>query len=72
MKNILTGFQILFSVFLIALILLQSRGSGLGSTWGGSSETFRSKRGVEKLLFTLTIVSAIIFCLTSYLNLLIQ
>ena len=38
---------VLVSVGLIAAILLQSRGSGLGATFGGESSVYRSRRGVE-------------------------
>lgn len=66
----MTILQIFFSLILIALILFQSRGTGLSSTWG-SSESFHSKRGLEKLLFFLTIVFAALFCLSSLLNLIV-
>lgn len=53
--------QIVFAVLLIAVILLQSKGAGLGQAWGGGGEFYRSKRGVEKILFRATIVLAVIF-----------
>ncbi len=71
MKTLLTVLQIFSSFGLVALILLQARGTGLAAAWGGTGESFRSKRGLEKLLFILTIVFAALFCLTSYLNLFI-
>ena len=46
-------------------ILLQAKGTGLGRAWGGGGEFYRSKRGVEKILFRLTIALAIIFFITS-------
>ena len=69
MKNILVFGQILISGLLIAAIVVQARGTGLGSAWGGTGESYRSKRGVEKILFGATIVLAIIFFLTSIANL---
>jgi preprotein translocase subunit SecG len=55
---------------LIAAILLQSRGAGLGATFGGESSVYRSRRGVEKTLFQFTIVLAALFvvvCMVAFL-----
>ena len=57
--------QIIISVALIAAILLQSKGTGLGSVFGGDSSVFRTRRGAEKGLFQLTIVLAVAFGLLS-------
>ncbi|OGL73398.1 preprotein translocase subunit SecG [Candidatus Uhrbacteria bacterium RIFCSPHIGHO2_12_FULL_60_25] len=53
--------QIFLSVLLVAAILLQQRGSGLGSAFGGEGNVFRTKRGVEKILFYATIGVAVLF-----------
>lgn len=53
--------QIVIAILLILSILLQARGTGLGSTFGGEGNIFRTKRGVEKILFYGTIVLGIIF-----------
>lgn len=42
-------------------VLLQARGSGVGDAFGGSSAVYRTRRGVEKILFRGTIVLAILF-----------
>ena len=42
-------------------ILLQARGTGLGVTFGGGGNVYRTKRGVEKKLFQLTILLSILF-----------
>jgi preprotein translocase subunit SecG len=55
--------QILVSAALVAAILLQNRGSGLSSTFGGDSAVYRSRRGIERRLFQFTILLAILFCL---------
>jgi preprotein translocase subunit SecG len=62
--------QIILSVALIAAIVLQSKGAGLGGLSGGSEGggVFRARRGVEKLLFNITIVLAIAFFLTAVIN----
>ncbi len=61
MKNILTIVQVAVSVLLIAAILLQQQGVGLGATFGGGGESFRTKRGLEKGLFYATIVLTVLF-----------
>jgi preprotein translocase subunit SecG len=61
MSNILTIVQIVISVLLIAAILLQQQGVGLSSSFGGDGNVFRTKRGVEKTLFYVTIVLAVAF-----------
>ena len=52
----------------MASILLQSRGAGLGATFGGDSSVYRSRRGIEKRLFQFTIVLAVAFCMTCFLS----
>jgi len=61
MTNILNYAQIGVSIFLIILILLQQRGSGLGSAFGGSGDIYSTKRGAEKTIFILTIILAVLF-----------
>lgn len=54
--------QIVISVALVATILLQQRGSGLGSAFGGGGGGgYYKKRGAEKMLFYATIVLAFLF-----------
>lgn len=60
--------QITLSVLLIGAILLQQRGSGLGAAFGGEGNVFRTKRGVEKGLFYLTIVLSVLFFVTAIVN----
>ncbi|OGG20084.1 preprotein translocase subunit SecG [Candidatus Gottesmanbacteria bacterium RIFCSPHIGHO2_02_FULL_40_13] len=71
MKNIINIFQLLISIFLIVLILMQAKGVGLGRAWGGGSEFYKSRRGVEKIIFRLTIVIAALFLISSVFNVLI-
>ncbi len=61
MQNILTYVQVGSAVLLVISILLQQRGSGLGSGIGGSGMEYSTKRGVEKGVFYVTIVMAILF-----------
>jgi len=60
-KQFLPIAQIIISVLLIVVILLQSRGTGLSGVFGGSGNVYKTKRGIEKTLFTLTIILSIIF-----------
>jgi preprotein translocase subunit SecG len=53
--------QILVSVVLIVVVLLQAKGSGFGAGLGGTTSTFRTRRGLEKTLFQATIVLTVIF-----------
>jgi preprotein translocase subunit SecG len=55
---------------LIASILLQQRGTGLGGAFGGEVTAYRSRRGIERTLFRLTIVLAVLFVVFSLLSLL--
>jgi preprotein translocase subunit SecG len=57
--------EIVVSLALILVILLQARGSGFGGALGGSSSFFRTRRGAEKTLFQLTIVLVVVFILIS-------
>ena len=63
--NYLNVVQIIVSLTLILVILLQARGTGFGGALGGSSSFFRTRRGAEKTLFQLTIVLVVIFILMS-------
>lgn len=71
MKNIIVIFQIILGLLLSGAILIQARGTGLGSAWGGGGESYRSKRGVERLLFLGSIVLAFLFLIISIINVLI-
>jgi len=57
--------QIIISVLLMAAILLQNRGVGLSTIFGGSGNIYRTKRGLEKKLFILTIILAVLFFMIS-------
>jgi len=63
--------QIIVSVALIAVILLQGKQGSLGGLLGGDSGVFRTRRGIEKTLHNFTIVLAVTFFVTSLVNVLI-
>jgi preprotein translocase subunit SecG len=70
MSWILALGQVAVSVALMASILLQTRGAGLGAAFGGDSSVYRSRRGIEKRLFQFTVALAVlfvVFCLASFI-----
>ncbi len=71
MTTILNYLQLIVSVLLIILILLQQRGSGLGAAFGGGGDVYLTKRGAEKTIFILTIILSVIFLALGVLRLLI-
>lgn len=66
--------QIILAVAVVIFILLQARGAGLGSAFGGSSagSVFKTRRGVEHLVFNITIAFVILFALVSLLSTVIR
>jgi preprotein translocase subunit SecG len=67
---VLTAFriiQVILAIFLSILILLQSRGAGMGSVFGGDGNVFQTRRGIELTLFKFTIGIAAAFLLISLL-----
>ena len=60
--------QAILAVALMAAILLQQRGTGLGGAFGGEVTAYRSRRGIERTLFRLTILLAVLFVIFSLLN----
>ncbi len=61
--------QIVLAVALVLAILFQVRGGGLGGIFGQQDTVFRTRRGIERTLFQLTIVLVIIFVVISILTL---
>lgn len=63
--NYITIFSV---VLLIILILMQSRGASLGAGFGGTSEIHTTRRGVDKTLHQITIITAVVFVLSIILG----
>lgn len=59
--NIFGIITIIAGVLMTLAILLQSRGASLGAGFGSSGELFTTRRGVDKNLFEVTIVLAVVF-----------
>ena len=70
MKTILPFFQIIVAILLIVFILLQQRGTALGSAFGGEGGGFyATRRGIQKKIFWATIVCGVLFIGLALLNL---
>ena len=65
MQTYLEIAQMVLAVVLVVVLLLQVRGQGLGGIFGQQTGMYRTKRGIEKTMFQLTIVLMIIFVLIS-------
>lgn len=71
MFSALSIIEIILGVLLTILILLQSKGTGIGSTFGGDMGFYATKRGAEKMMFIATIVIAAFFLIIPVLGLVI-
>lgn len=65
MASFLQVSQVIAGLILIASVLFQQIGTGLGGAFGGEGATYRSRRGVEKLLFRTTILFGAFFLVVS-------
>jgi preprotein translocase subunit SecG len=54
------------------LILIQTRGASLGAGLGGAGEINTTRRGTDKTIFQLTIVSALVFALSLILSVIVK
>lgn len=71
--RILPWMQIVLSIILVASIILQQTGAGVGGAMGGSDDSIHyTRRGLEKVLFYVTIIVAILFALSSVATLIIN
>ncbi len=61
MSTYLTIAQIIVAIALIATVLLQVRGGGLGGIFGQPDTVYRTRRGIERTLLRLTIILAVLF-----------
>jgi len=61
MEHIFQIITIVSMILMTILILLQTRGASLGAGFGGSGELFTARRGVDKTMYQVTIILAILF-----------
>lgn len=72
MPNILPIAQIIVAILLIVSIMLQQRGTALGSAFGGEGGAFyATRRGIQKKIFWLTIICGVLFIVSAVVNLII-
>jgi len=69
MQTYLNLANLVVSIALILTILLQVKGGGLGGIFGNPESVYRTKRGLEKTLFQLTIALTVLFIVISLLSL---
>lgn len=69
MKLVLQVILVSDAILMVTLILLQNRGVALSSTFGGGTSVNYQRRGGEKVLHYLTILTAIIFVAAAFLSL---
>ncbi len=60
--------QIIVSITLMVIILIQVKGEATGGVFGGDTGVARTRRGLERTLFNATIVLSAIFLLISFLS----
>jgi len=63
--------QILISIVLILVVLLQTKGSSFSGAFSTDASVFRTRRGIEKTLFQLSLGLAVVFVLVSILSVLV-
>ena len=67
MEKIFLISQLITSIFLIVIILIQVRGQSV-NIFGGGGDNFRTRRGFEKIIFQLTIIVSVIFVSLGLIN----
>ena len=72
METAFNVIQIIVSVALILVITLQVKGGGLGGIFGQADTVYRTKRGLERRLFQLTIVLVVLFIIISIVSILVS
>jgi len=71
-QTILSISLIIISILLVTSILLQQRSSGLGAAFGGEGNVFRTKRGLEKTLFYVSIALSCLFFGIAIMNIVLH
>jgi preprotein translocase subunit SecG len=71
-KTYLFIIQIILSIAVMALVLLQAKGSGLSGVFGGDGGVYKTRRGIERTLFNVTIGVSIAFFAVSVISVLVN
>ena len=64
--------QLVLAVALIVAVLVQSKGEELGGVFGGAQSVYQTRRGVDRLLFTITVFLAIAFFVLAVVNVIVS
>ncbi len=72
MKIALLALTTIVSILIVVFILIQGRGAGLGSAWGGGGEFFQTRRGIEKITLQVTVLLIVLFFIISAINLFLR
>ena len=72
LRSSLPYFEVGVAILFIITVLMQQKGTGLSSAFGGEGNIYRTKRGLERILFISTIILATLFLLLAFLILLIK
>ena len=68
-RDALNVVQILLAGLMIALVLVQAKGSGFSGMFGSdSTSVYRTRRGIEKRIFQITIIIAVVFFVVAFVN----
>ncbi len=71
--NVFLGIaQVVLAVALIVAVLVQSKGEELGGVFGGAQSVYQTRRGVDRLLFTITVFLAIAFFVLAVVNVIVS
>lgn len=68
LKTGITIAQIIVAILVVVTILMQNRGEGLGSFFGGGGEIFRTRRGVENLMYYVSVGLSVLLVILSIVN----
>lgn len=68
MSTVFLIVQIILSIVLVALVIMQSINLGTGAMFGGSDSFATTRRGFERTLFNLTILVSVLFFLTAIVS----
>ncbi len=71
LSTIITIVQLVIGVLLMVAILLQQKSAGIGAAFGGASGVYTSRRGIDRVLYNITIALSILFFALALVNLIL-
>ncbi|HRH23740.1 MAG TPA: preprotein translocase subunit SecG [Candidatus Magasanikbacteria bacterium] len=70
-STILSIAHLVIAALLVIAILLQQKGTGIGGAFGGTTGVYTTRRGVDRILFNITIALSILFFAVALVNLIV-